>query len=176
MDESRRDALSKALAGALAGDGPASRVDGAGWAWLADLADGLAAADPAIDRASLPAEIAALARRDHLRFEVDGARVRARDSRGLRPTSPPERLFFGTDRQHLAAILAEGLSPTDGPHVQLSTDVGSARRVARRRGVPVVLQVDAARLHAEEGAVFLLTEHGVWLTARVPRDYLLVEE
>jgi putative RNA 2'-phosphotransferase len=39
------------------------------------------------------------------------------------------------------------------------------------RGVPVVLRVDAARMHAE-GLVFLRSENGVWLTQAVPPRFI----
>jgi putative RNA 2'-phosphotransferase len=40
-----------------------------------------------------------------------------------------------------------------------------------RYGVPVVLVVDAARMHAQ-GFVFHQAENGLWLTASVPPAFL----
>jgi putative RNA 2'-phosphotransferase len=56
-------------------------------------------------------------------------------------------------------------------HVHLSPDVETAERVARRRGAPVILAVDAAAL-ARSGHAFFLTDNHVWLTAHVPPSAL----
>jgi putative RNA 2'-phosphotransferase len=50
-------------------------------------------------------------------------------------------------------------------------DVATADAVGRRHGPPVVLAVDAARMHAD-GHTFLVSANGVWLTAAVPPAYL----
>ena len=48
----------------------------------------------------------------------------------------------------VAAISQESLKPGSRHYVHLSTDEGSARAVGLRYGLPVVLVVDAARMHA----------------------------
>src|SRR5271166_5362184 len=56
-------------------------------------------------------------------------------------------------------------------HVHLSKDVETARKVGARRGKPVILTVDAGRMH-KEGHKFLLSANGVWLTDSVAPAYL----
>jgi putative RNA 2'-phosphotransferase len=65
--------------------------------------------------------------------------------------------------------MAEGLRPGQRQKVHLSADVETALKVGRRHGRPVVLEIDAARLH-DSGHPFWLAENGVWLTDRVPPD------
>ncbi|HRG96056.1 MAG TPA: RNA 2'-phosphotransferase [Polyangiaceae bacterium] len=107
----------------------------------------------------------------------DGARIRASQGHSVEvelayaPASPPATLFHGTPRTALAAIRAAGLSKMARHHVHLSADTATARAVGGRRGEPVVLTVDAARMHAD-GHVFTVSANGVWLTERVPPEYL----
>lgn len=51
----------------------------------------------------------------------------------------------------------------------------TAVSVGARHGIPVVYEVDAARMHAD-GYRFFLSVNGVWLTKHVPRAYLHMEE
>jgi len=39
---------------------------------------------------------------------------------------------------------------------------------------PVVLRIESGAMHTD-GYLFYLSENGVWLTERVPPDYILVE-
>ncbi len=57
-------------------------------------------------------------------------------------------------------------------HVHLSADVDTATKVGRRQGSPVVLRVKAGLMH-RDGYVFYLSANGVWLTERVPVQYLV---
>jgi putative RNA 2'-phosphotransferase len=63
------------------------------------------------------------------------------------------------------------LMPQDRRHVHLSLDETTARRVGERHGKPVILQVDAFRMHVQ-GFKFYLADNGVWLTDRVPPEFL----
>jgi putative RNA 2'-phosphotransferase len=56
-------------------------------------------------------------------------------------------------------------------HVHLSKDWETAARVGGRRGRPVVLVVQAARM-ASHGHRFYETGNGVWLVDAVPPGYL----
>ena len=71
-------------------------------------------------------------------------------------------------------ILAEGLKPVRRLHVHLSPDVGTAQRVGRRHGRPVLLRVATAALHAE-GRLFRRADNGVWSTDQVPPIHRVVE-
>jgi putative RNA 2'-phosphotransferase len=89
----------------------------------------------------------------------------------LEPAAPPAVLYHGTVERFLPAILTEGLKKGRRHHVHLSADVETARRVGARRGVPVILRVDAGGMHAA-GFAFFRSPNGVWLTDAVPPSYL----
>lgn len=111
------------------------------------------------------------------RFEIRDGRIRARYGHsidvtlGYERSEPPNRLYHGTARRRLDAILSEGIAPMGRRMVHLSTDVRSATQVGARHGQPVVLVVDAASMHAE-GHAFYEVAGGTWLTAEVPPAYL----
>lgn len=71
----------------------------------------------------------------------------------------------------LDAILTEGLRPGERHHVHLSEDTATATSVGQRYGKPVVLKVEALRMH-QQGFVFFQAENGVWLTDQVPPEFL----
>ena len=117
---------------------------------------------------------------DKQRFAIseDGQRIRANQGHSLRtveldltPIEPPETLFHGTVRKFLAPIRSGGLLKMSRNHVHLSADRETASQVGSRRGEPVILLIDSARMHAD-GHEFFLSENGVWLTEHVPPEYL----
>ncbi|SBV52779.1 RNA 2'-phosphotransferase [Xanthomonas bromi] len=81
-------------------------------------------------------------------------------------------LYHGTATWFLDAIMAEGLRPGQRHHVHLSNNVHTAASVGQRDGVPVVLQVEAGRMH-RDGMRFFQADNGVWLTAHVPATFLI---
>jgi putative RNA 2'-phosphotransferase len=89
----------------------------------------------------------------------------------LEEREPPEVLYHGTVERFLSSILEAGLVRGKRHHVHLSKDVETARKVGARRGKPVILEVDAGRMH-RDGHKFLLSANGVWLTDTVPPGYL----
>jgi putative RNA 2'-phosphotransferase len=117
---------------------------------------------------------------DKQRFSFDdtGDLIRANQGHSapvdlqLEQTAPPGILYHGTVERFLASILADGLNKGKRHHVHLSKDVETARKVGARRGKPVVLQVDAGKMHAE-GHAFFLSANGVWLTDSVPARFLV---
>ncbi len=118
---------------------------------------------------------------DKRRFSLsaDGSRIRARQGHslrvdlGLEPVAPPEVLFHGTAKHFLDSILRRGLLKGERHHVHLSPDEGTARAVGQRHGQPIVLRIEAGRMHAESHA-FFVSENGVWLTDHVPVEYFSV--
>jgi putative RNA 2'-phosphotransferase len=80
-------------------------------------------------------------------------------------------LYHGTVARFLPAIRAEGLKPGNRVHVHLSADEATAAMVGARRGHPVILAIDAARMHAA-GHEFFRAANGVWLTASVPPAFI----
>lgn len=113
------------------------------------------------------------------RFAIsdDGLRIRANQGHsvavdlGYAPATPPTVLYHGTTECNLEAIRASGLDPRGRHHVHLSTAAATARQVGGRHGRPVVLSVNAARMHCD-GHVFFVTPNRIWLVAAVPPRYL----
>ena len=151
-------------------------LDPAGWADVGALLEASARAGFPLTRAQLDAAVFAPGKRRYA-YDATGRRVRAVYGHsvpvelGHPPAVPPARLFHGTHPGALDAILAHGLLPMDRLHVHLSSDVATARRVGARRGRPVVLEVDAAGLHAT-GQAFVRADDGVWLTDAVAPAFL----
>lgn len=110
-------------------------------------------------------------------FDVSGGLIRANQGHSvevdleLEEREPPETLYHGTVERFVASIRQSGLVRGKRHHVHLSKDVETARRVGSRRGKPVVLAVDAGRMH-QDGHRFFLSANGVWLTEAVPPGYL----
>ena len=155
-------------------------LDEAGWVDVDRLLAALAAHGLPLSRDDLDAVVAG---NDKQRFAFDESATRIRASQGhsvavdlgYAAADPPAELFHGTVEPFLPAILAEGLRPGRRHAVHLSPDVSTARAVGGRRGRPVVLHVDAARL-AADGARFARSANGVWLVDAVPPGYLAVTE
>jgi putative RNA 2'-phosphotransferase len=110
-------------------------------------------------------------------FDVSGELIRANQGHSvevdlqLEEREPPETLFHGTVERFLPSILEAGLVRGKRHHVHLSKDVETARKVGSRRGKPVILTVDAGRMH-RDGHRFFVSANGVWLTDTVPPSYL----
>lgn len=107
----------------------------------------------------------------------DGLRVRAHHghSNGVSydyTDIPPEILYHGTSTDGHRGIMESGaILPMGRDAVHLSLTPEYAYDVARRRGEPVVLAVDAGRMH-RDGFGFHLSDDGVYLTERVPVEYI----
>ncbi|GAB2517833.1 RNA 2'-phosphotransferase [Nocardiopsis aegyptia] len=152
------------------------RLDPQGWTDVDSLLRGCSRAGVRLTRTALEEVVAT---NDKRRFVLspDGARIRAQQGHsvrvdlGLAPSRPPRLLYHGTTGRFLPAITAEGLLPMRRHDVHLSPDEATARRVGSRRGAPVVLTVDAGRMH-DDGHAFRVTGNGVWLVPAVPPEYL----
>jgi putative RNA 2'-phosphotransferase len=153
-------------------------LDLQGWVAVDALLAGLSARGTAITRADLDRIVAADSKQRYA-YSDDGTRIRASQGHsvdidlGYEPAVPPALLYHGTAERNLESILATGLDRRERHHVHLSAAVATARQVGGRHGRPVVLHVDAARMHAD-GFAFFVTANGVWLVDRVPPAYLRV--
>lgn len=90
----------------------------------------------------------------------------------LREEKPPQRLYHGTAERFFPPIRQEGIQKRTRQFVHLSADFQTAVEVGRRHGVPVVIVIDAEAM-AQDGAVFYLSENGVWLCDYVAPEYFL---
>lgn len=155
-------------------------LDPHGWAVIAELMEACRRRGKAFSREELDAVVA---QNDKRRFAVspDGLRIRANQGHSiavdleLAPVEPPELLYHGTVAKFLGSIRRDGLLPGNRQYVHLSGDVETAVKVGGRRGKPVVLTVEAGRMH-RDGCTFYRSENGVWLVDRVPTTYLRVTE
>lgn len=117
---------------------------------------------------------------DKKRFLIsdDGLRIKANQGHSiqvkleLESVTPPDVLLHGTAERFTESIFKQGLTKQQRHHVHLSETVQTAMSVGARYGKPVLLQVDAMRMH-EDGFTFFKTENNVWLVECVPVDYLI---
>lgn len=156
-------------------DAAGVRLDKNGWCDVDDLLKGLARVGTPATREQLEHVVRG---NDKHRFVLEGNRIRAAQGhsiRGVEPLlrsmKPPSRLFHGTVAANLPSIDRKGLLPMRRHHVHLSPDEATARAVGSRRGVPIVLVVDAARMD-HDGHKFFVSHNDVWLTDSVPSKYL----
>ncbi len=151
-------------------------LDRHGWVDVDDLLEASARSGFSFTAAELRAVVAGNAKQ-RFAFDPQGRRVRANQGHsvdvdlGLPAVAPPPVLYHGTSTAVLDGIGRQGLLPMGRTHVHLSPDEVTAEAVGRRHGPPVVIAVDAARMHAE-GHTFLVSANGVWLTDVVPPPYL----
>ena len=110
-------------------------------------------------------------------YSPDGKKIRANQGHsvavdlGLEPIMPPVVLYHGTVSKFLDSIRERGLEKRGRQHVHLSATIETAKRVGARRGKPVVLAVDAKKMHGD-GHHFYRSANGVWLTEAVPWTYI----
>ena len=116
---------------------------------------------------------------DKQRFAFNEDRTQIRANKGhsievdveLEQKTPPSVQLHGTVEEFLDPIRESGLKKMNRQHVHLSGDLETANKVGSRRGKPVILQIDAAKME-KNGHVFYLSANGVWLTDHVPPSYI----
>lgn len=84
---------------------------------------------------------------------------------------PPEILWHGTGLKYTESIDRTGLIPKSRLYVHLSDDTKTAEKVGSRHGKPVIYKIYSGRM-VSDGYVFYRSVNGVWLTGRVPVQYL----
>jgi putative RNA 2'-phosphotransferase len=152
-------------------------LDSEGWTDIDVLIAAAKTVGKELDVALIQAVVASS---DKKRFAIseDGLRIRAVQGHSTDTVAiqyeakqPPEFLYHGTATRFLDSILAEGLRPGQRHHVHLSQDITTATAVGQRYGKPVVLKIEALRMH-QQGFKFFQADNGVWLTAHVPAPFL----
>ncbi len=116
---------------------------------------------------------------DKKRFSIsdDGLYIRANQGHSinidldLSPTEPPNILYHGTADRFLDSILEKGLISKQRQHVHLSKDTQTAEKVGQRHGKPIVLTIKAKKMY-EQGFKFFLSKNEVWLTEKIPSQFL----
>jgi putative RNA 2'-phosphotransferase len=153
------------------------KLDKNGWTATAELISKLNATGYFTITPEVLQHVVSTNAKQRFAFNADKTMIRASQGHSvaidldLVPVQPPAYLYHGTANKFVAAIMAEGLNRMDRRHVHLSADTSTARTVGGRHGKPVILQADAALMHAD-GFTFYLSANGVWLTDHVPALYL----
>lgn len=182
MDDRRRVKISKYLAKHLRHQPEriGLALDEHGWADVAELlAAGTRNGFP-VSRAELEQVVASNDKRRYV-FDDSGLRIRASQGHSidvdldLPVSAPPPELYHGTVGRFLDTIRREGLRRMNRHAVHLSPDRATAQRVGSRRGRPVILVVDAARM-AADGYEFRVSANGVWLVDAVAPGYLAIPD
>jgi putative RNA 2'-phosphotransferase len=154
------------------------KLDPAGWVSVEELLEACEKHGFPLRENELEAVVAS-SDKQRFSFSDDRLQIRANQGHsinvdlGYQPTVPPEELYHGTVERFLRSILDSGLSKRKRHHVHLSADLETAQKVGARRGVPVILRVMSGGMH-RDGHLFFRSENGVWLTDRVPPEYLEV--
>jgi putative RNA 2'-phosphotransferase len=180
VDDKRRTRISKFMSLVLRHQPETAKLtlEPGGWVLIDDLLAGAADAGCRFTREELEEVVE---RCDKQRFRIDETDTKIRANQGhstevdlqLEPAEPPAELFHGTPERNLDAVLRDGLFKMARHHVHLSPDTQTATKVGSRRGKPVILVIDAAKMRAD-GHVFYCSANGVWLVEHVPPQYLRV--
>ena len=113
-------------------------------------------------------------------FSADYGKIRASQGHSIEvdlgyvSQEPPETLFHGTAEKSVESIRRDGLDKRSRQHVHLSQDFETAVKVGQRHGVPFVFRVRAKEIF-DLGFEFYISQNGVWLTDKVPKEFLFVE-
>lgn len=112
-------------------------------------------------------------------FNEDESLIRANQGHSIQhidlemeAQEPPVILYHGTVSKFLESIKEKGLVKGSRQHVHLSLDVETAKKVGSRRGVPLILKIEAQRM-CLDGYEFYLSANGVWLTEHIPAKYII---
>ena len=114
-------------------------------------------------------------------FSDDLSKIRASQGHSididlqLEPIKPPDILYHGTVQKFMESISEQGLTKQKRQHVHLSHNIETAHKVGKRRGTPIILQVDAKLMYVN-GYKFYLSQNGVWLTDHVPNKFIMEKE
>ena len=152
------------------------QLDAAGWADVAMLIENARKAGVHLTSGKIAA-IVATSNKQRFALSDDGSRIRANQGHsvtvdlGLPQKEPPELLYHGTAHRNLSSIRGKGIVSMNRTLVHLSNNLDTAIAVGKRHGQPVVLTIQAGKMH-RDGFLFYLSENGVWLTISVPMEYI----
>ena len=152
-------------------------LDEHGWADVQDLIDGInRSGGHSLDMIKLE-EIVRTDEKQRYSFNEEHTLVRANQGHSipvdveLEEKTPPDILWHGTGEKYVSSIDAQGLIPKGRLYVHLSSDMETAKKVGSRHGKPLIYEIDCRKM-TEDGYTFYLSANKVWLTEKVPVDYL----
>lgn len=153
------------------------KLDKNGWADVQELITKIANAKVVLTLSDLY-EIVATDNKKRYVFNEDETKIRASQGHSinidleLKPITPPDTLYHGTAKRFWISIDKSGLSKMNRQYVHLSQDKETAHKVGIRHGDPIILTIDSKRMY-ESGYAFYLSENKVWLTEKVPREFIV---
>ena len=151
-------------------------LDDAGWANVNELLSGLKSKNHEISFDQLK-QLVASNDKQRYSFNEDQTRIRANQGHSLNldlqleAQEPPEMLYHGTATRFLDSINEKGLIKGSRHHVHLSSNESTAQQVGSRHGKPVVLKIASGEMY-KDGYVFYCSENLVWLTDKVPTEFI----
>lgn len=151
-------------------------LDDQGYLSVDELIEGINNTGRMIDKRILD-EILSSDNKQRYSYDSTCTRIRANQGHsievnlGLQKETPPKILYHGTPEKFVRAIEEEGLIKKKRTYVHLSKDLETARNVGSRRGEPVIFEIDTEAM-VKDDYEFYVSENGVWLTERVPAQYL----
>lgn len=150
-------------------------LDSHGWANVEKLIKGVSKTHPLT--MEMLEKIVEVDDKQRFSFNKDKTLIRANQGHSisvdveLQETVPPKVLYHGTGEKYVASIDQSGLLPKSRLYVHLSETVETATKVGTRHGKPVIYMVNSDKMTVD-GFKFYLSVNGVWLTKRVPIEYL----
>ena len=153
-------------------------LDEHGWADVDDMINGIAEKNEGFNMEILE-EIVKTDNKQRYSFNADKTLIRANQGHSvpvdveLDEKEPPESLYHGTGEKYVSSIGTQGLIPKSRLYVHLSSDIDTAKNVGRRHGKEVVYSVTTRKMY-QDGYKFYLSVNGVWLTKKVPLEYLQI--
>lgn len=157
-------------------------LDEHGWANVDELITGINQVDSRnnMDMEKLE-EIVRTDNKQRYSFNEDKTLIRANQGHSipvdveLQEIVPPEYLWHGTATKYMESIDNEGLVPKSRLYVHLSGDEETAINVGKRHGKLLMYKVLSGKM-VEDGYKFYRSVNGVWLTKKVPAEYLEKQE
>lgn len=152
-------------------------LDKEGWAVIDDLILRAGNKGYALDK-DLIFDVVESSEKKRFTISEDGLRIRAAQGHSTQQVNityaektPPDSLYHGTATRFIAQIREQGLLPLSRQYVHLSSDEDTAIQVGQRYGKPVLLKIKAVDMY-EKGYKFYQADNGVWLTERVPCEFI----
>jgi len=152
-------------------------LDNHGWADVNELIEGMNKHATSMNMSMLE-EIVRTDSKQRYSFNDDKTKIRANQGHSIKvdveleEKEPPAILYHGTATRFLGSITKQGLLPMSRLYVHLSKDMETATKVGTRHGSPIILEVDAEKMY-RDGYKFYLSDNDVWLTEKVPPQYLI---
>lgn len=150
-------------------------LDEHGWANVDELIAGISKTQPFTKE--MLEELVSTDDKKRYSFNEDKTLIRANQGHSipvdveLEEVKPPKQLYHGTGEKFVPSIDRQGLISKSRLYVHLSKDVDTAIKVGKRHGKPFVYIVNSEKMF-EQGYKFFLSANGVWLTKKVPVEFL----